>query len=58
MQTVLGDSEEDVMRRPRSWQQGQHSTCGKNPVYQEMQAPERYSFPAVRWAVSSVRTII
>ena len=30
----------------------------KNPVYQEMQAPERYSFPAVRWAVSSVRTII
>ena len=55
MQTVWGDSAEDVMRRPRSWQQGQHSTCGKNPVYQEMQAPERYSFPAVRWAVSSVR---
>lgn len=31
MQTVLGDSAEDVMRRPRSWQQGQHSNSGKKP---------------------------
>ena len=54
---VQGKKASVAWMREFIWQE-QHCICGRNPAFPEQKVPERYSFPAVRWDVSSVRTII
>ena len=49
---------QDPLQRkiPCSVWEEQRFICGKNPVFPEQEAPGRYFFPAVLWAVFSART--
>lgn len=56
MQTAFPAKKELAGKIPCSVWEEQHSICGKNPVFPEQEAPGRYFFPAVLWAVFSART--